>query len=96
MRLTKNNALQRARYGAAWLRIIAVNKKERAVIEADADVSVRQSQLDATKRKLTISREEEEAMIVQQREIEVARSRSAAEIRRGTIGVGKTQRGCAN
>lgn len=59
--------------------IIAVNKKERAVIEADADVSVRQSQLDATKRKLTISREEEEAMIVQQREIEVARSRSAAE-----------------
>jgi uncharacterized membrane protein YqiK len=59
--------------------IIAVNKKERAVIEADADVSVRQSQLDATKRKLTISREEEEAMINQQREIEIARSRSAAE-----------------
>ncbi|MEM6941114.1 MAG: flotillin domain-containing protein [Pseudomonadota bacterium] len=58
--------------------IIAVNKKERAVIEADADVSVRQSQLDATKRKLTISREEEEAMIEQQREIEIARSRSAA------------------
>lgn len=59
--------------------IIAVNKKERAVIEADADVSVRQSQLDATKRKLTISREEEEAMIDQQREIEIARARSAAE-----------------
>jgi flotillin len=59
--------------------IIAVNKKGRAVIEADADVSVRQSQLDATKRKLTISREEEEAMITQQREIEIARSRSAAE-----------------
>ena len=59
--------------------IIAVNKKERAVIEADADVSVRQSLLDATKRKLTITREEEEAMISQQREIEIARSRSAAE-----------------
>lgn len=59
--------------------IIAVNKKERAVIEADSEVSVRQSQLDATKRKLTISREEEEAMITQQREIEIARSRSAAE-----------------
>lgn len=59
--------------------IIAVNKKERAVIEADADVSVRQSALDATKRKLTISREEEEAMIAQQREIEIARSRSMAE-----------------
>jgi uncharacterized membrane protein YqiK len=60
--------------------VIAVNKKERAVIEADADVSVRQSQLDATKRKLTITREEEEAMITQQREIEIARSRSAAEM----------------
>lgn len=59
--------------------IIAVNKKERAVIEADAEVAVRQSQLDATKRKLTISREEEEAMITQQREIEIARSRSIAE-----------------
>ena len=59
--------------------IIAVNKKERAVIEADAEVAVRQSQLDATKRRLTISREEEEAMITQQREIEIARSRSMAE-----------------
>lgn len=59
--------------------IIAVNKKERAAIEADADVSVRQSQLDATKRKLTITREEEEATIAQQHEIEVARTNSAAE-----------------
>jgi len=32
--------------------IIAVNKKERAVIEADADVAVRQSHLDATKSKI--------------------------------------------
>jgi flotillin len=59
--------------------IITVNKKERAAIEADAEVSVRQSHLDATKRKLTIAREEEEAMIAQQREIEIARSRSAAD-----------------
>ncbi|MCU0908011.1 MAG: SPFH domain-containing protein, partial [Rhodobacteraceae bacterium] len=59
--------------------IIAVNKKERAVIEADAEVSVRQSQLEATKRKLTISREEEEAMIAQNRAIEIARARSHAE-----------------
>lgn len=59
--------------------IIAVNKKERAIIESDAEVAVRQSQLDATKRKLTISREEEEATITQQREIEIARSRSMAE-----------------
>ena len=59
--------------------IIAVNTKERAIIESDAEVAVRQSQLDATKRKLTISREEEEATITQQREIEIARSRSMAE-----------------
>jgi flotillin len=76
--LDENNA-----FNAVGMRrlaeVIAVNKKERAVIEADADVSVRQSQLDATKRKLTITREEEEAMITQQREIEIARSRSAAE-----------------
>ena len=60
--------------------IIATNKKERAEIEADADVSVRQSELDATKRKLTISQEEEEAVIAQQREIETARAKSQAEI----------------
>lgn len=59
--------------------IIAMNRKERAAIEADAEVSVRQSQLEATKRKLTIAREEEEAMIAQSREIEVARARSLAE-----------------
>lgn len=60
--------------------IIATNKKERAQIEADADVSVRQSELDATKRKLTISQEEEEAVIVQQREVETARAASQAAI----------------
>ncbi len=60
--------------------IIATNKKERASIEADAEVSVRQSELDATKRKLTIAQEEEEAIIVQQREIETARASSQAEI----------------
>ena len=60
--------------------IIATNKKERAQIEADAEVSVRQSELDATKRKLTISQEEEEAVIVQQREIETARASSQAAI----------------
>lgn len=59
--------------------IIAVNRKERAAIEADAEVSVRQSQLDATKRKLILAREEEEAMIAQGREIEIARARSMAE-----------------
>ena len=60
--------------------IIATNKKERAAIESDAEVSVRQSQLDATKRTLLLSQEEEEAMIAKQRETETARAVSQADI----------------
>ncbi|MEM7428587.1 MAG: flotillin domain-containing protein [Pseudomonadota bacterium] len=60
--------------------IIAVNQKERAEIESDADVSVRQSYLDATKRKLLIEQEEEQAMIAQQREIETSRAASHADV----------------
>ena len=60
--------------------IIATNKKERAAIESDAEVSVHQSQLDATKRRLLLSQEEEEATIAQQREIETARAASQADI----------------
>ena len=59
--------------------IIATNKKERAAIESDAEVSVRQSQLDATKRTLLLS-QEEEAMIAKQRETENARAVSQADI----------------
>ena len=60
--------------------IIAVNKKERAAIESDAEVSVRQSHLDATKRKLLIEQEEEQAQIEQQRQIEITRAVSQAEV----------------
>ena len=60
--------------------IIATNRKERAAIESDAEVSVHQSQLDATKRKLLLSQEEEEATIAQRREIETARAASQADI----------------
>ena len=60
--------------------IIAVNKKERAAIESDAEVSVRQSHLDATKRKLLIEQEEEQAQIEQQRQIEITRAASQAEV----------------
>ncbi|MCY4450787.1 MAG: SPFH domain-containing protein [Immundisolibacterales bacterium] len=60
--------------------IIAVNRKERAEIESDAEVSVRQSQLNTTKQKLLLSQQEEEATIAQQREIETARAASQADI----------------
>ena len=60
--------------------IIAVNRKERAEIESDAEVSVRQSQLHTTKQKLLLSQEEEAATIAQQREIETARAVSQADV----------------
>ncbi len=60
--------------------IIAANQKERAAIESDAEVSVRQSKLDATKRRLVIEQEEEEAQIEQQLKIETHRAKSQAEI----------------
>ncbi len=60
--------------------IIATNKKERAAIEADAEVSVRQSQLEATKRRLIIEQEQEEAQLEQQLRVETRKALSEAEI----------------
>ncbi len=59
--------------------IIAVNRKKRAEIEADADVSVRQTQLEATKQRLLLTQQEEEAQISQSLEIEKMRAASDAE-----------------
>jgi uncharacterized membrane protein YqiK len=58
--------------------VIANNKKERAAIEADAEVAVRQSQLDATKRRLVIEQEEQEAQIEQTQQIATHRASSMA------------------
>jgi uncharacterized membrane protein YqiK len=60
--------------------IVATNRKERAAIEADADVAVRQSQLEATKRRLIIEREEEEASIERELQVETVKASSQAEI----------------
>ena len=76
--------------------IIATNQKERAAIEADAEVSVHQSRLDATKRRLLLSQEEEEATISQQREIETARGGEPGRHRGGTVRVGAPARGGPN
>lgn len=77
--LDENNA-----FNAVGMRklseVISTNKKERAAIEAEAEVSVRQTQLEATKRKLSISQEEEEATISQQKAIETARAMNSADI----------------
>jgi uncharacterized membrane protein YqiK len=62
--------------------IIANSKKKRAEIEADADVSVRQTQLEAIKQRLQLTRQEEEAQIAQRLEIEKLKAASDAEAAR--------------
>lgn len=73
--LDENNA-----FNAVGMRrlaeIIAVNKKKRAEVEADADISVRQTQLEATKRRLLLGQEEEQAQISQRTEIEKIKAAS--------------------
>ena len=77
--LDENNA-----FNAIGLRrlaeIVSNSKKERAVIEADADVAVRKSRLDATKERLNIDQQEEEAQIQQRLNIERERAASDATI----------------
>ena len=79
--LDENNA-----FNAVGMRrlaeIIAVNKKKRAEIEADADISVRQTQLAATKQRLDLGREEEQAQIRQRLDLEKVRASSDAEAAR--------------
>ena len=60
--------------------VIATNKKKRVAIETDAEVAVRQSQLEATKRKLLLEQEEEEAALAQKLAIERVRAEQQAEI----------------
>lgn len=77
--LDENNA-----FNAVGMRrlaeIIAANKKQRAAIESDADVAVRQSQLETSKRKLIIEREEQQAQIEQQLSIETLKADQSAQI----------------
>jgi uncharacterized membrane protein YqiK len=75
--LDENNA-----FNAVGMRqlaeIIAVNKKQRTQIESDAEIAVRETQLEATKRRLTLQQEEEQARIVQSLEIEKSKASSTA------------------
>lgn len=77
--LDENNA-----FNAVGMRrlseIIATSRKARAAIDSEADVAVRQSQLEATKRKYIIDQESELAHQSQQQEIESRRAESQAEI----------------
>lgn len=77
--LDENNA-----FNAVGMRklaeVIAKSKKDRAEIDADAEVSVRQAAMSAAKRKLDIDLEEEQARILQVQKIETLRAAQIAEI----------------
>ncbi len=77
--LDENNA-----FNAVGMRrlaeVIAKSKKERAEIDADADVSVRRAAMEASKRKLEIDLEAQEAEISQVQQIENLKSRQLAEV----------------
>lgn len=79
--LDENNA-----FNAVGMRklaeIISESKKKRAEIEADAEVSVRQTQLAVIKQRLALTKEEEEAQIAQRLEIEKMRAQSEGEAAR--------------
>jgi len=77
--LDENNA-----FNAVGMRklaeVIANSKKERATIDADAEVSVRRSAMEAAKRTLQIDLEEQEAQIEQIKTLESLRATQLAEI----------------
>ena len=79
--LDENNA-----FNAVGMRqlaeVIADSKKRRAEIDAEADTAVRQSAMEAAKRKLEIDREEEQAKLAQSQEVETLRAAQEAEIAR--------------
>lgn len=77
--LDENNA-----FNAVGMRklaeVIAKSKKERAEIDADADVSVRRAAMEASKRKLEIDLEAQEAEISQVQQIESLKAKQLAEV----------------
>ncbi|MGI9357753.1 MAG: flotillin family protein [Rhizobiaceae bacterium] len=77
--LDENNA-----FNAVGMRklaeVIAKSKKERAEIDADAEVSVHRSSMEASKRKLEIDLEQEEAQIRQTEVVESLRAAQLAEV----------------
>jgi uncharacterized membrane protein YqiK len=76
--LDENNA-----FNAVGMRklaeIIATNKKKRTEVEAEADIAVRQTQLEATKRRLLLQQEEEQAQIGQRLEVEKVKADADAQ-----------------
>ncbi len=77
--LDENNA-----FNAVGMRklaeVIATSRKERAQIDADAEVSVRRAAMDGERQKLGIEQDEEQARIEQIQRVETMRAAQEAEI----------------
>ncbi|WP_109312137.1 flotillin family protein [Ruegeria sp. AU67] len=77
--LDENNA-----FNAVGMRklaeVIATSKKERAQIDADAEVEVRRAAMEAQRQKLLIEKDEEQARIEQTQQIETLRVAQEAEV----------------
>ncbi|MEM9392509.1 MAG: flotillin domain-containing protein [Pseudomonadota bacterium] len=79
--LDENNA-----FNAVGMRklaeVIATSKKERAEIDAEANVAVRRAAMEAERQRLEIERDEQEAAIAQAQQIATLRAAQEAEIAR--------------
>lgn len=77
--LDENNA-----FNAVGMRklaeVIATSKKERAQIDADADVAVRRAGMEAEREKLSIMQDQEQARIEQVKQVETFKAAQEAEI----------------
>lgn len=77
--LDENNA-----FNAVGMRklaeVIAKSKKERAEIDADAEVSVRRAAMEASRRKLQIDLEEQAAQIAQVQQLETLKAAQLSEV----------------
>ncbi|MCR9273032.1 MULTISPECIES: flotillin family protein [Mameliella] len=77
--LDENNA-----FNAVGMRrlaeVISTSRKERANIEAEADVAVRRAEMEAARHKLSIEQDEEQARIEQMQRIETMKAAQEAEI----------------
>jgi uncharacterized membrane protein YqiK len=77
--LDENNA-----FNAVGMRrlaeVISTSKKERAQIDADADVAVRRAAMEAERQKLAIQKEEEQARLAEAQQIETLKAAQEAAI----------------
>lgn len=77
--LDENNA-----FNAVGMRrlaeVIAKSKKERANIDAEAEVAVRRAAMEAERQKLSIQQDEEQARIAQVQEVETMKAAQEAEV----------------